>query len=101
MSDRLALYNGALLALGERQLASLSENRAPRRYLDVAWNDGDVDSILAAGQWSFARRAVRMDADPSLATSFGYQYAFGRPTDYIRALAVCSDEYFNAPFEQY
>lgn len=101
MTTRIDLYNGALLALGERQLASLSENRAPRRYLDVAWNDGAVDHILAAGQWTFARRSVRMDADATLEPEFGWQYAFNRPTDYIRALAVCSDEYFSAPFEQY
>lgn len=101
MTTRIDLYNGALLALGERQLASLSENRAPRRYLDVAWNDGAVNFILSAGQWSFARRAVQMNADANLATLFSWQYAFARPTDYIRALAVCTDEFFVVPFEQY
>ncbi len=101
-TNRLALYNGALVTvLGERALASLSENRAPRRYLDTAWNNGAIDKLLIAGQWIFARRSVRMDADANLAPNFGWTNAFSRPTDYIRALAVCTDEFFQVPFEQY
>ena len=33
-SDRLDVYNGALRRLGSRRLASLTENREPRRVLD-------------------------------------------------------------------
>lgn len=100
-TDRLGLYNRALLNLGERQLASLSENRAPRRYLDVAWNGDALDKLLIMGQWKFAQRTVRMDADPVLETLFGYTYAFGAPDDLVRTTRVCTDEYFNSPMEQY
>lgn len=89
------------MALGERGLASLTENRAPRRYLDTAWTNGAVDKLLSAGQWSFARRAVRMDADTGLVPQFGWQYAFARPDDYLRALAITSDEFFQVPLELY
>ena len=40
MITRLQLYNSALLLLGERNLASLSENREPRRLLDHVWDTG-------------------------------------------------------------
>lgn len=101
MADRLGLFNRALLVLGERQLASLSENRAPRRYLDVAWNGDALGKLLIAGQWKFAQRTVQMDADPEIDTQFGYAYAFGAPDDLVRTTRVCSDEFFNAPYEQY
>lgn len=101
-TSRLNLYNGALVnVLGERALGSLTENRAPRRYLDQAWNNSAVDKLLIAGQWKFARRSVRMDADAGLAPQFGWQYAFARPQDHIRTLEVCADEMFCVPLEAY
>lgn len=100
-TDRIGLYNRALLLLGERQLASLTENRAPRRYLDVAWNGDALNKLLIMGQWKFAQRTVRMDADPVLETLFGYAYAFGAPDDLVRTTRVCTDEFFNSPLEQY
>ena len=33
-NDQLSLYNNALTVLGERKIASLTENREPRRVLD-------------------------------------------------------------------
>lgn len=100
-ATRLGLYNEALLALGERQLASLSENRAPRRYLDVAWNNDALGKLLIAGQWKFAQRTVQMDADAGLSTGFGYPYAFAVPTDLVRTTRVCTDEFLNNPLEAY
>jgi hypothetical protein len=103
MATRLSLYNAALQVLGERQLASLNENRAPRRYLDVAWDGppGAVETLLTMGQWKFAQRTVKMDADSELSTGFGYPYAFAAPTDLARTTRVCADEFFNAPLETY
>jgi hypothetical protein len=103
-ATRLGLYNLALgSVLGERQLASLSENRAPRRYLDVAWNGppGAVTTLLSMGQWRFAQRTVKMDADAGLTTGFGYRYAFAAPTDLVRTTRLCADEFFNVPLETY
>lgn len=101
MTSRLLLYNSALMELGERSLASLNENRAPRRYLDTVWNNDALGKLLIAGQWKFAQRTVQMDADANLDTGFGYAYAFAVPDDLVRTTRVCSDEYFNAPYEQY
>jgi hypothetical protein len=100
-TTRLTLYNGALRLLGERQLASLSENREPRRMLDAAWDDGAVNAALEAGQWLFACRGMQYDYSPSVEPSFGYRRAFNKPDDFVRTVAVCSDEYFTAPLTKY
>jgi hypothetical protein len=100
-TTRLGLYNGALRLLGERQLASLSENREPRRMLDAAWDDGAVNAALEAGQWLFACRGMQYDYSPSVEPSFGYRRAFNKPDDFVRTMAVCQDEFFTVPLTRY
>lgn len=100
-TTRLRLYNGALLICEERKLASLTENREPRHLLDEVWNDGGVRYCLEQAQWKFAMRTAQMEYEPSVQPSFGYRYAFPKPTDWIVTSAVCQDEYFNSPLLQY
>ena len=100
-TDRLKLYNGALLICGERQLASLSENVEARRLLDNVWNDGGVDFCLAQGQWRSAIRAQRLDYSTTVTPDFGLRRAFEKTTDWILTSAVCQDEYYNVPLLQY
>lgn len=94
---RLQLYNNALQLCGERPLADLTEDREPKRNLDQVFNSNGVDYCLERGQWWFAMRAVMIDYDPAISPSFGYQYAFTRPDDWISTSAVCSDEFFRVP----
>lgn len=101
MTDRLSLYNDALMYCGERSLASLSEDREPRRLLDQVWNGGGVQYALEQGQWHFAMRAVLIDSDPSMDPDFGYTYAFTKPDDWLLTTAVCEDEFFKVPLNQY
>lgn len=100
-TSRLSLYNGALRLLGERQLASITENREPRRMLDAAWDDGAVNAALEAGQWLFACRSMQYVYSPSVEPPWGYRRAFNKPDDFVRTMAVCTDEYFNCPLTQY
>lgn len=100
-ATRLGIYNQALRLIGERRLADLTENREPRHLLDEVWNEGGVDDCLEQGQWNFAMRAVEIDYDPAVSVSFGPQYAFSKPTDWIRTSAFCSDEYFRVPYRNY
>jgi hypothetical protein len=100
-STQLALYNSALLLCRSRALASLSENREPRFLLDTAWADGIVDACLEDGQWFFAMRSVQIDYDPSVQPSWGYRYAFDKPSDWILTSAVCEEEYFRVPLTRY
>ena len=98
---KLQLYNGALRLLEERKLSSLSENREPRRVLDDIWDEGAIDACLEVGLWNFAMRTVKAEYSPSVEPSFGFRYAFDKPTDWIRTAAVCYDENFSTPCLQY
>lgn len=92
-TTRLNLYNGALSILGERRLASLSENRGPRHHLDQAWSRGVVDYCLEAGQWKFATRTQMLDYAPSITPPDGmnFAYAFDKPADCRRLIGVYGD----------
>ncbi len=101
MTDKLSIYNGALTILGERKLATLTENRPPRFKLDDIWDNDFRGRVLQHGQWNFASRAVQLEASPSVTPSFGYQFAFDKPPDFVRTMAVCYDQYFNIPITRY
>lgn len=101
MTDRLTVYNNALLIAGERALSSLTEDREPRRLLDQVWNSNGVKKCLSQGQWKFAMRTVMIDYDPSIEPGFGYRRAFEKPTDWVVTSAVCQDEYFRQPLIGY
>lgn len=96
MATKLGLYNSALLILGERKLASLTEAREPRRAIDDAYDDG-VAYCLEMGFWNFAMRAVQADHSASVTPAFGYTYAFAKPEDFIRTYALGSTETFDPP----
>ena len=100
-TTRLKLYNGALLLCGERFLASLTEDREPRRLLDNVWDGSGVRYCLEQGEWQFAMRTQKIDYDPSTEPPFGYLRAFNKPTDWVATHAVCSDEYFRMPLLRY
>jgi len=101
MTTQLDLYNGALLHCGERFLASLTENREPRRLLDRVWSANGVKTCLEQGQWGFAMRTIAIDYDPSIEPGFGYSRAFTKPDDWILTSALCADEYFRSPLTRY
>jgi hypothetical protein len=94
MASKLSLYNDALIALGERKLASLNENRAPKRRLDTVWDGGWVRYVLSQGLWNHAMNTVEVTFNPSLTPAFGYRYAFDKPADWCRTALVSDDETF-------
>lgn len=101
MATQLGLYNRALRHCGERRLASLTENREPRRVLDDIWNDGIVETCLSQGFWNFAMRAIEIPASTLVTPAFGWSYAFEKPTDLQRVAGLSADETFNTPLTQY
>ncbi len=104
-ATKLGLYNGALRILKERKLASLTENREPRRLLDDVYGDGQAEGAvkycLEMGQWTFATRTVRLDYSPSVEPPFGYRYAFDQPEDMVDVCGVFHDEYCQQPLLHY
>jgi len=102
VTTQLSLYNGALLELGERRIATLADETESRRALDDAWESGAVkDYLLSQGFWNFAMRSVELTYDPSVTPSFGYEYGFSKPADWIRTAALSLDESFAAPLNEY
>lgn len=101
MASKLSLYNGALREVGSRKLASLSENRESRRVLDSIWDADAVATCLSAGLWNFATNSIEITHSPSVDPPFSYQYAFDKPENFIRTVAVCEDEYFKVPLLHY
>jgi hypothetical protein len=99
--SRLSLYNGALLEVGERRLASLSEERKPRFDLDFIWDNGAVRFCLEQGSWAFATRTMEIAYDSGIDPDFGFQYAIEQPEDFVRLIAISTNEYFNPPLNHY
>ncbi len=100
-TNRLKLYNGALLICGARGLAALTDNVEGRHLLDTVWNDGAVDMCLSEGQWRFAMRTQKLDYDAGIAPTFGLRRGFQKSTDWLLTSAVCIDEYYNQPLLRY
>ena len=98
MADQLTLYNSALGHLKERALASLSENREPRRVLDAYWQDA-VNYCLGQGLWLFAKRTIEATPSTTLLPAFGWVYAFEIPNDWIRTMEMSADNLFTVPLD--
>jgi len=101
MTDKLSIYNGSLNILGERKLATVTDNVESRKKLDDIWDNDLIDRVLQHGQWNFATRTAALEYSPSITPSFGYGFAFDKPSDHIRTVGVANDEYFKIPLTQY
>ena len=101
MTDQLSLYNQALRLVGEGKLSALTDNRPERHALDSIWEEDPIKQMLEEAQWTFATRTLEWNYDSSVTADYGYRYAFTKPTNYVRTVAICSDEYFNDPLTNY
>lgn len=101
MTDRLRIYNGALLLCGERALNALDENTEPRHLLDLVWNDEGLRYCLEQGLWHFAMRSSELDYNPSIEPSWGFARGFDKPDDWVSTAGVFSDERLNNPLLAY
>jgi hypothetical protein len=99
MTDKLTLYNSALLVLGERMLGSLFEARHPRRVLDALYNQ-EVAYCLERKFWNFIYRTVQIDASTTVVPGFGYLYAFNIPNDWIRTRKLSASPTLDPPLTQ-
>lgn len=100
MATKLAIYNAALVEIGDYRLASLTESGERRRVLDETY-DEVVEDCLAESSWNFATETVQADADTGIDPAFGYEHVFAKPSDWIRTHALSADEYFNQPLNEY
>jgi hypothetical protein len=101
MPSKLSVYNGALLALGQRKLSSLSENTVSRRRLDSVYDDDGVKACLEMGLWNFALNAIELTYSPSVEPDFGLKYAFDKPDDWVRTALVSQGGCFREQMLRY
>lgn len=100
MATKLGIYNDALRALGERPLLSVTEATGPRRAMDSAWDDV-VATCLEAGLWRHALRTVELGEDNDVGATFGYEYGYTLPDDYVRLAEISADQRFSDPLWDY
>jgi hypothetical protein len=101
VTSKLALYNSVCAILAERKLASLSENVVMRRRLDTMWDDDFIKKVLQQGLWNFAIKDVELSYSPSVVSSFGFLYAFDKPTDWVRTAILSCDDSYGVGFRAY
>lgn len=98
--DQLGIYNDALLILGERRLASLTEDREVRHRLDTIWAYDAREYCLEVVKPRFACTVSKLTS-PTTPTQHGYDYQFALPTDYVALAGVFSDENLESRIERY
>lgn len=102
MASKLSIYNNALVQhLGARKLSSLSENRPSRKHLDAVWDGEFIGRVLEKGQWNQAIRTIESVYDPDITPSFGFQYVHSKPSDWVRTVAISSNEFLSPPLMSY
>lgn len=101
MATQLSLYNGALRNLKERALSTIADPVKSKRELDAVWNAGAVKFCLEQGYWNFAVRTAMFTPEVAFTASFGYKNQFIKPTDFVRSVAICHDEFFTTPNNAY
>jgi hypothetical protein len=91
MATKIKLYNEALILLGSRTLAALTDVRAERRTLDSVY-DSTIEYMLDSGIWNFALRPIELDESDDVESLFGWQYVFEKPEDYVRLSKISDNE---------
>lgn len=100
MPTVLEVYNLALYHLKQSKLAAIDEAVEARYALDD-WYDQTLKWMMEAGFWKFAMRSVSITNDPDTATSFGFQYVFNKPSDWVKTYQVSGSEYFDPPLDNW
>lgn len=90
-----------VVLLGQNPIDALTDDIPVRYALDNVWDRNGVNTCLSMGQWNFAARSARLEYEPSITPDFGYRFAFEKPSDFVRVMGVCSDEYFRSPLRSY
>jgi hypothetical protein len=91
VTSKLSLMNGALKKLKQRKLDSLTVDEAARYALDDEY-DKCLAFMLEAGLWNHASRSVELEESTDVEPSFGYTYAFEKPDDYVKLIAISPNQ---------
>lgn len=105
-ATKLGVWNDSMGIIGERNLASLTEDVEARYALDGAWDKGAVSYggpiyCLELGYWNHATRSAAINYSPSVEPPFGFTRSFDKPVDWVRTVSIAPDPYFLNPMTQY
>lgn len=100
MTSKLTVYNGALAWLRQRKLDTLTDDELSRYELDEQYAKA-LATILERSKWNFAARTVAIDSSTSVSPTFGYGYAFDKPTDFVRVIKLSGNERLFPTLDRY
>ena len=89
MATEVSICSNALVLLGDQPISAFSEDKASALAASNLW-PGTRNAMLRAHPWNCCVKRVVLSPDAT-APAFGYSYAFTRPSDWIRTLAVGRD----------
>jgi hypothetical protein len=92
---QLSVYNRALTALGQRRLATITEQCEPRRVLDDLWADC-LQYCLEQGMWNFAMINSSLAADMG-SGDINYSHKYDKPGDLVHLFAISSSSTYDPP----
>ena len=98
--DQLSIYNNALFLLGERKLATITENRKPRYDLDTIYDLGAVDYCLEIVKPVFATTTAVLTVSAA-SPDHDLDNVFTLPTGFIDVVGVYSDSKLDQPVSRY
>jgi hypothetical protein len=93
-TTQLNVYNEVLTLFGERILATLTDQREPRRVIDAVYSL-ITGRCLSMGNWKFAIRTATLSSVG--AGQFGYTYQMAIPSDLLHLFAISANAAFNPP----
>lgn len=88
----LSLYNGALRIIKQRRLTTATDDIEARWLLDEEFEEAKA-WCLEQGLWNFASRMVELEASEDEEPLFGLNYAFTKPSDYVRLVKISASPY--------
>lgn len=98
---KLSLYNNALLLVGERKLATETDDVPSRYELDTAYSDPSAAAYcLELVKPKFALKTVKLTS-PTTPVEHGLAYEYAFPSDYITIHSVFSDAELNDELHRY
>ena len=99
-STKLGIYNDALVLLGERALATDTEDREPRYDLDNLYDNGGVDYCLETVKPRYASKVIQLTGvTPTLVT--GYAWELTLPATFVALVEIYADGKLEQPITKF
>ena len=87
MATKLKLYQEACRILRQTPVTTVTDDAFIRYELDLIYDDV-LKECLEEGLWNHAMRTVAIEHSESVTPSFGYSYAFEKPSDWVRTANI-------------